>query len=101
LAELTSLNIKIDRDLKNQADILFNAMGMTLTTAINVLVRQAIREQDIPFKIYLSSDREAASRAKKALQEARDQSVIKGTADMIMEEIDDEIQAYRREDCGP
>ena len=100
MAELTSLNIKIDRDLKNQADLLFNAMGMTLTTAVNVFVRQAVQEQAIPFKIRLDNDRLAALRAKEALQEARVQAVSNGTADMTMEEIDNEIQAYRRKKRG-
>ena len=100
MAELTSLNIKIDRDLKNQADILFNAMGMTLTTAVNVFVRQAVQEQAIPFMVRLDNDRAAAIKAKKALQESRTQALSNGTADITMEDIDDEIQTYRRENRG-
>ena len=56
LPELTSLNIKIDRELKAQADVLFNRMGMNLTTAVNIFVRQAVQEQAIPFRIHLSDD---------------------------------------------
>ena len=100
MAETTSLNIKIDRDLKNQADILFNAMGMTLTTAVNVFVRQAVQEQAIPFKIRLDSDRSAAARAKEALQESRAQAISNGTSNMAMDDIDNEIHAYRRENRG-
>ena len=100
LAELTSLNIKIDRELKNQADILFNAMGMTLTTAVNVFVRQAVQEQAIPFMIRLDNDRAATINAKKALQESRAQALSNGTADMTIEDIDNEIQAYRQENRG-
>ncbi|GHU76073.1 hypothetical protein FACS1894188_08040 [Clostridia bacterium] len=51
MSEVTNLNIKIDRDLKAQADKLFNDMGMTLTTAVNVFVRQAVLEKAIPFRI--------------------------------------------------
>jgi DNA-damage-inducible protein J len=54
MADMTNLNIKIDRDLKAQADRLFNEMGMNLTTAVNVFVRQAVLERAIPFKIYRS-----------------------------------------------
>ncbi len=54
LANTTSLNIKIDRDLKTQADNLFNRMGMNLTTAVNIFVRQAVQEQAIPFRIYVN-----------------------------------------------
>jgi len=97
MSELTSLNIKMDRSLKKQADALFSAMGMTMTTAVNVFVRQAVHEQAIPFRIQLNNDRDAALRAKRAFEKARAQSIINGTADMTMEEIDSEIQAYRKE----
>ena len=40
MAGVSNLNIKIDRELKAQADKLFNDMGMNLTTAVNVFVRQ-------------------------------------------------------------
>ncbi len=51
MADVTNLNIKIDRDLKLEADRLFNEMGMNLTTAVNVFVRQAVLERAIPFRI--------------------------------------------------
>jgi DNA-damage-inducible protein J len=50
MAGVTSLNIKIDRDLKTEADKLFSDMGMNLTAAVNVFIRQAVREQAIPFR---------------------------------------------------
>jgi len=96
----TSLNIKMDRDLKTQADILFNKMGMNLTTAVNVFVRQAVQEQAIPFKIYVNDDSAVLFRAKEALKDMQAQSVINGTSEMTMDEIDAEIAAYRREERG-
>jgi len=44
-----------------------------------------------------NSDKVAISKAKKALEEAQAQAVKNGTADMTMDEIDAEIQAYRQE----
>ena len=101
MAEVTSLNIKIDRDLKTQADILFNRMGMNLTTAVNVFVRQAVQEQAIPFRIYLNDDeRDVLERAKQALNDIQSQSIINGTSEMTIDEIDAEIAAYRQEKMG-
>ena len=101
MAELTSLNIKIDRELKSQADNLFNKMGMTLTTAVNIFVRQAVQERAIPFKIYLQDDEsEILLKAKQALRDIQEQSVINGTSEMTIEEIDAEIAAYRQEKRG-
>ena len=94
---VTSLNIKIDRELKVQADELFNKMGMNLTTAVNVFVRQAVQEQAIPFKIYVDDDYKVLTEAKEALKSIQEQSVINGTSEMTMDEINAEIAACRAE----
>ena len=44
-------SIKIDSDLKQQAEELFASLGFTISSATNVFLRQAIREQGIPFAI--------------------------------------------------
>ena len=75
MAEVTNLNIKIDRDIKLKADRLFNEMGMNLTTAVNVFVRQAIFEQAIPFQIRRSEIEWTTANIKErrtAMQEIRD-----------------------------
>lgn len=46
-----NVTIRMDEDLKKQADTLFNELGLNLSTAFNVFVRQAVREQAIPFVI--------------------------------------------------
>ena len=46
-----NLNVRIDPELKAQAENLFSDLGMTLTTAITVYFRQAVRENRIPFEI--------------------------------------------------
>ena len=46
-----STNIKIDPELKEQAQELFESLGMNLTTAVNIFLRQSVREQAIPFRI--------------------------------------------------
>ena len=47
----TNINIQMDSDLKAQADALFGELGMDLSTAFNIFVRQALREGRIPFNI--------------------------------------------------
>lgn len=46
-----STNISIDAEIKAQAQELFADFGMDLSTAINIFLRQAIRENAIPFTI--------------------------------------------------
>lgn len=49
----TNISIRMDTALKAQADALFNELGMNLSTAFNIFVRQALREGGIPFTIKL------------------------------------------------
>jgi DNA-damage-inducible protein J len=41
----------MDNELKKQADALFEELGMNITTAFNIFVRQSLREGRIPFDI--------------------------------------------------
>ena len=76
MADATNLNIRIDRDLKIQADRLFNDMGMNLTTAVNVFVRQAVLERAIPFKIHRGAEtagtKPSVEERRAAMQEVRE-----------------------------
>ena len=47
----TNVTIRVDADLKKQADELFDDLGMSFTTAINIFIKQAVREQRIPFEV--------------------------------------------------
>lgn len=43
--------IKIDPSLHQKAQKLFNELGIDISTAVNIFLRQAVREQAIPFRI--------------------------------------------------
>ena len=47
----TNINIRMDEDLKKQFDKFCSDIGMTMTTAICVVAKKAVREQRIPFEI--------------------------------------------------
>ena len=46
-----STNIKIDPVLKREAQELFESFGLSLSSAINMFLRQSVREQAIPFRV--------------------------------------------------
>jgi len=50
----TNISIRMDAELKAQADALFAELGMNLSTAFNIFVRQCLREGGIPFRITLN-----------------------------------------------
>ncbi|MDR1747604.1 MAG: type II toxin-antitoxin system RelB/DinJ family antitoxin [Spirochaetaceae bacterium] len=47
----TSITVRMDEDLKKQAEILFDEIGINMTTAFTIFVKAAIREQKIPFEL--------------------------------------------------
>ena len=78
----TNISISIDADLKAQADTLFAELGMNLSTAFNIFVRQSLREGRIPFDISLSQpNKETVSAMLEAERIAKDPSV-KGYTDL-------------------
>ena len=50
----TNVSIRMDSELKKQADVFFGTLGMNITTAFNIFVRQSLREGRIPFEISLN-----------------------------------------------
>lgn len=51
----TSMNIRMDSDIKRDAQEIFSALGMDMTTAVNIFLRQAIRQRGLPFEVKLDS----------------------------------------------
>ena len=72
----TNISIRMDSDLKAQADALFNELGMNLSTAFNIFVRQSLREGRIPFDISLNQpNKETVAAMLEAERIAKDPSV--------------------------
>jgi len=52
MADTINVTIRLDRDIKEQAEKMFNDFGMNLSTAFNIFARQSLRQGKIPFEIY-------------------------------------------------
>ncbi|MCL2030308.1 MAG: type II toxin-antitoxin system RelB/DinJ family antitoxin [Oscillospiraceae bacterium] len=52
MADTINVTIRLDRELKEQAEIMFRDLGMNLSTAFNIFARQSLRQGKIPFEIY-------------------------------------------------
>ncbi len=72
----TNISIRMDTELKTQADALFAELGMNLSTAFNIFVRQSLREGRIPFDVSLNKpNKETVAAMLEAERIARDPSV--------------------------
>lgn len=47
----TNLNIRIDKSVKDNSEKVLEDLGLNMTTAINMFLRQVIRVNGIPFEI--------------------------------------------------
>lgn len=50
---MSNINIRIDKDVKEKSDKIFNELGFNMTTAITMFLRTTIRENGIPFDLKL------------------------------------------------
>jgi len=51
MSPMTNLNIRVDADTKQKAEELFNDLGLTLSAAVNVFLKQAISHNGMPFRV--------------------------------------------------
>lgn len=47
----TNFSVRMDSDVKKQCEILYGELGMNLTTAINVFLRQSLRVGGFPLRL--------------------------------------------------
>ena len=99
MSETTNLSIRIDRELKEEADQVFSLLGMNLTTAITIFVRQAVRQKKIPFEISLYPENSSMSFVMRDAMAASERiwqnSVQNGTDKLTLEDINAEITKTR------
>ena len=78
----TNISIRMDTELKAAAGALYEELGMNLTTAFHIFVRQSLREGGIPFVITANTpNKETVSAMLEAERIAKDSSV-KGYRDV-------------------
>ena len=48
---VSNITIRIDSELKKQGEELFDELGLSMTAAITSFIKQAVREQGMPFRL--------------------------------------------------
>ena len=94
MAETTTLNIRIDRELKDRAEAFFNELGLNMSSAFNIFVRQSLREGKIPFELSLVADPFYNSKNLAILR----QSITEAEEGRFINKTLDELQAMENED---
>jgi len=74
----TNLNIRTEKDVKEQANQIFSDLGLNMTTAINMFLRTTIRENGIPFSLKLDTPNEITAAAIEEGRRIASDSSVKG-----------------------
>jgi DNA-damage-inducible protein J len=69
MADTVNITIRLDRTLKSNAENMFEDMGMNLSTAINIFLKQTVRQGQIPFTV--EADTFWSERNQARLEESR------------------------------
>ena len=81
-----STSIKIDPQLKKESQALFEKLGITLSTAVNIFLRQSVKEQAIPFRI---GEPELNAETIQAIEDARNGIGLSGPFASVEELMED------------
>lgn len=82
MAQVTSvINVNVPSDVKKEATKLFNNLGLSMSSAINIFLKKSIKERGIPFDVKETTPKEELALALKELE--------------YMEEHPDEYKSYK------
>jgi len=84
----TNLNVRIDADLKKQSEDIFNELGLTMSTALTVFLRQTVRSKGIPFDMRLNTPNEETIAAIQDVNLSRNMSRQFHSVKELMEDLD-------------
>ena len=85
-----STNITIDADTKKQAQILLADFGMDLSTAVNIFLKQMIRDRTFPFTIKRDKPNAETLAAMDAVESGKDVYGPFDSVDMLMNSLNEE-----------
>ncbi len=81
-----NVTMRMEKDLKEQADALFADMGLSLNAACRMFIKRAVQEQRIPFEVR-RVDRKTI-RAISEAEQGRNMSGSFDSVDELMEELE-------------
>ncbi|MCL2171289.1 MAG: type II toxin-antitoxin system RelB/DinJ family antitoxin [Defluviitaleaceae bacterium] len=98
----TTYNIRIDKNIRKQADELYKSMGLSLSSAINLFLTQSVIQRKLPLaEIYPPTESSYPEHIEKMLLAdavEADAAIENGTA-ALYSTPDELFAAWRAEDC--
>ena len=67
----TNINVRVDTSLKSQAEAIFGELGLNLSSAITVFLRNAVRFGGIPFDLRVETPNAVTLQAMKDVEQRK------------------------------
>jgi DNA-damage-inducible protein J len=100
MAKTTNLYIRLEPELKEQAEAVLGQLGIPVSNAVNIFLRQVVIKRGIPFDVKLSATKPIGV---SGLTECElDEELEKGFADLVQGNIKPAAKAFSdiRKDYG-
>ena len=90
--QLITVSFPIEKELKEQADALFDRLGFNLNTAFNIFIHKALEEGGIPFSVTVDRPNEETIAAMLEAERISHDPNVKGytNLDELFEDLDNE-----------
>ena len=88
------LQIRVDEELKNQANAIYNELGMDISTAVRMFLKRSVLIGGIPFDMKVDDQ---ILKTIRAIDDMRTISEQNGNSLMTLENINDEIKKARED----
>jgi len=87
MANTTNLNIRVDEEVKRKAEAIFNELGLSMSTAMNIFLRHSIRYGGIPFDLRIVIPNEETQAAIYDVNNNRNMSKTFDSVNALMEDL--------------
>lgn len=77
------IRVNIDSDLKNKAEVLYKDLGLNMSVAITMFLKQSVREQAIPFRVAKNRVNSETLKAIKDVEEGKVTGPFKNVEDLM------------------
>ncbi len=88
MAKTTNLNIRVDEELKRQAEAIFSELGLNMSTAMNMFLRYSVRYGGIPFDLRIEKPNAETLAAIDDVNNNRNMSKSFDNVDELLEDLD-------------
>ncbi len=86
MSETTNISVRIDKEIKQKAEAIFNELGLNMSTAMNIFLRYSIRYGGIPFDLQLDVPNEET---RAAIDDVNNKRNLSKTFDSVKDLMDD------------